>query len=156
MFEYFAQIRLACSLIAVHLSNLRPAVLLAQQICVEVRHLPHPFVGKAPHQFPVAHVMKLLPSLLCWAAFFKFLDGLAREGKVNRKSVKGLEELTFLLARRKRGSYNTRGKFLLEFNFLKKSFSKISNHKAIPSDCLCAITLNLRVEITRWKFLFDE
>lgn len=50
---------------------LGPAALLAQQVCVEVRHLPHSLVGEAPHQLPVAHVVELLPCLLGLAAILK-------------------------------------------------------------------------------------
>ena len=48
--------------------HLGPAALLAQQVGVEVRDLPASFVGEAPHQLPVAHVVELLPRLLGLAA----------------------------------------------------------------------------------------
>lgn len=50
---------------------LGPAALLAQKVCVEVRHLPCSLIGEAPHQLPVAHVVELLPCLLGLAAIFK-------------------------------------------------------------------------------------
>ena len=55
---------------------LGPAALLAQQVCVEVRHLPVSLVGVAPHQLPVAHVVELLPRLLGLAAVFKERNSL--------------------------------------------------------------------------------
>lgn len=50
---------------------LGPAALLAQKVCIEVRHLPCLLIGEAPHQLPVAHVVELLPRLLGLAAIFK-------------------------------------------------------------------------------------
>ncbi len=50
---------------------LGPAALLAQQVCVEVCHLPCSLKGEAPHKLPVAHVVELLPCLLGLAAIFK-------------------------------------------------------------------------------------
>lgn len=58
------------------LAHLGPGVLLAQQVGVEEGHLPLALVGEAPHELPVAHVVKLLPVLLGLAALLKPLDGL--------------------------------------------------------------------------------
>lgn len=57
-------------------THLGPGVLLGEQVSVEVGHLPLAFVGEAPHQLPVAHVVELLPVLLGLAALLKPLDGL--------------------------------------------------------------------------------
>ncbi|KAG9343937.1 hypothetical protein JZ751_013325 [Albula glossodonta] len=62
------------------LPYLGPAALLAEQVGVEVGHLPNTLVSKTPHQLPVAHVVELLPGLLSPAAIFKQrhrLDGRA-------------------------------------------------------------------------------
>lgn len=53
------------------LADLGPAAFLAEQVGVKVGHLPVPLVSEAPHQFPVAHVVKLLPGLLCFATILK-------------------------------------------------------------------------------------
>lgn len=55
---------------------LGPAALLAQQVGIEVSHLPHTLVGEAPHQLPVAHVVELFPGLLGLAAVLKELHRL--------------------------------------------------------------------------------
>lgn len=57
-------------------AHLGPGVLLAEQVCVEVRHLPLALIGEAPHQLPVAHVMELLPVLLGLTALLEPPDGL--------------------------------------------------------------------------------
>lgn len=57
-------------------AHLGPGVLLAQQVGVEVSHLPLALVGEAPHQFPVAHVVKLLPVLLGLTALLETPDSL--------------------------------------------------------------------------------
>lgn len=51
--------------------HLGPAALLTQEVGVEVGHPPRPFVGEAPHQLPVAHVVELLPGLLRFTAVLK-------------------------------------------------------------------------------------
>lgn len=56
--------------------HLGPGVLLAEQVGIEVGHLPVPLICEAPHQLPVAHVMELLPLLLSLAALLKPLDSL--------------------------------------------------------------------------------
>lgn len=56
-----------------------PSVFLAQQVCVEKSHLPLALVGEAPHQLPVAHVVKLLPVLLSFTAFLIPTDCLHTE-----------------------------------------------------------------------------
>lgn len=58
------------------MAHLGPGVLLAEQVSVEVGHLPVPLVREAPHQLPVAHVMELLPLLLSLAALLKTSDSL--------------------------------------------------------------------------------
>lgn len=58
------------------MADLGPGVLLAEQVSVEVGHLPVPLVREAPHQLPVAHVMELLPLLLSLAALLKTSDSL--------------------------------------------------------------------------------
>lgn len=55
---------------------LGPGVLLAEQVCVEVGHLPVPLVGEAPHELPIAHVMELPPVLLRFTALLEPLDSL--------------------------------------------------------------------------------
>lgn len=57
-------------------AHLGPAVLLAEQVGVEVGHLPLALVGEAPHQLPVAHVVELLPVLLGLTALLETPDGL--------------------------------------------------------------------------------
>lgn len=57
-------------------SHLRPGVLLAEQVCIEVGHLPVSFIGETPHQLPVTHVMKLFPGLLGFTALLKTLNSL--------------------------------------------------------------------------------
>lgn len=57
-------------------AHLGPGVLLAEQVSVEVGHLPVPLVCEAPHQLPVTHVVELLPLLLNLAALLKTLDSL--------------------------------------------------------------------------------
>lgn len=57
-------------------AHLGPAVLLAEQVSIEVGHLPLALVGEAPHQLPVAHVMELLPVLLGLTALLEPPDGL--------------------------------------------------------------------------------
>lgn len=59
------------------MAHLGPGVLLAEQVSVEVGHLPVPLVCEAPHQLPVAHVVELLPLLLSLTALLKALDSLA-------------------------------------------------------------------------------
>lgn len=57
-------------------AHLGPGVLLAEQVSIEVGHLPVLLVCEAPHQLPVAHVMKLLPLLLSLTALLKIGDSL--------------------------------------------------------------------------------
>lgn len=57
-------------------AHLGPGVLLAEQVGIEVGHLPLALVGEAPHQLPVAHVVELLPVLLGLTALLEPLDGL--------------------------------------------------------------------------------
>lgn len=57
-------------------AHLGPAILFAEQVSIEVRHLEVFLVCKAPHQFPVAHMMELLPLLLSFAALLKPRDSL--------------------------------------------------------------------------------
>lgn len=57
-------------------THLGPGVLLAEQVRIEVGHLPVPLVCEAPHQLPVTHVMELLPLLLGLTAFLETLDCL--------------------------------------------------------------------------------
>ena len=57
-------------------AHLGPGVLPAEQVCVEVGHLPLGLVGEAPHQLPVAHVVELLPVLLGLTALLEPPDGL--------------------------------------------------------------------------------
>lgn len=59
-----------------YMAHLGPGVLLAEQVSIEVGHLPVPFVCEAPHQLPVTHVVELLPLLLHLTALLKMLDGL--------------------------------------------------------------------------------
>lgn len=70
-----------CSSAHLPYTHLGPGVLFAEQICIEVCHLPLTFVCEAPHEFPIAHVMKLLPILLGFTAFFKPFDGLENQKK---------------------------------------------------------------------------
>ena len=60
------------------MAHLGPGVLLAEQVSVEVGHLPMPLVGEAPHELPVAHVVELLPLLLSITALLKTLDSLEK------------------------------------------------------------------------------
>lgn len=57
-------------------SYLGPAALLAQQVSVAVRLLPLLLVRVSPHQFPVTHVVDLLPLLLAADAFLVLHPGL--------------------------------------------------------------------------------
>lgn len=61
-----------CSTVA----YLGPGVLFAEQVSIEVGHLEVSLVCKAPHQFPVAHMMELLPLLLSFAALLVPRDSL--------------------------------------------------------------------------------
>lgn len=56
--------------------HLRPGVLFAEQVCIEVGHLPVPLISETPHQFPITHVMELLPLLLSFTALLETLDSL--------------------------------------------------------------------------------
>lgn len=58
------------------MSHLGPCILFAEQISVEVGHLPMSLVCETPHQLPVAHVMELLPLLLSFTALLKALYSL--------------------------------------------------------------------------------
>lgn len=64
-------------------AHLGPGVLLAEQVGIEVGHLPLALVGEAPHQLPVAHVVELLPVLLGLTALLEPLDGLRRAPAVS-------------------------------------------------------------------------
>lgn len=57
-------------------AHLGPGVFFAEQIGIEVGHLEVFLVCKAPHQFPVAHMMELLPLLLSFTALLKPRDSL--------------------------------------------------------------------------------
>lgn len=73
------------------LGHLRPAALLTEQVCVEICHLPVLLKGEAPHQLPVAHVMKLFPGLLGLTAVLKQRHCLDTQrynnGKILVKSI---------------------------------------------------------------------
>lgn len=65
--------------------HLGPGVLFAEQVSIEVGHLEVSLVCKAPHQFPVAHMMELLPLLLSFAALLIPRDSLKpRQSPVQR------------------------------------------------------------------------
>lgn len=61
-------------------AHLGPAILFAEQVSIEVGHLEVFLVCKAPHQFPVAHMMELLPLLLSFTALLKPRDSLKTTG----------------------------------------------------------------------------
>ena len=69
------------------LTYLGPRVLLAEQVGVEVGHLPVALVCKAPHQLPVAHVVELLPLLLGLTALLEPFNSLIQNNS-RRCSVK--------------------------------------------------------------------
>ena len=68
------------------ITYLGPRVLLAEQVGVEVGHLPVPLVCKAPHQLPVAHVVELLPLLLGLTALLEPVNSLIQNKHMRRRS----------------------------------------------------------------------
>lgn len=58
------------------MAHLRPRVLLAEKVSVEVGHLPVSLVCEAPHQLPVTHVVKLFPLLLSLTTLLETSDSL--------------------------------------------------------------------------------
>lgn len=70
------------------MAHLGPGVLFAEQVSIEIGHLPVPLVCEAPHQLPVTHVVELLPLLLGLAALLKTGDSL--------QNTQTTEDLTFL------------------------------------------------------------
>lgn len=74
---------------ALGVTHLGPGVLLAEQVGVEVGHLPLALVGEAPHQLPVAHVVELLPVLLGLTALLEPPDSL-RAPAAQRPPPRGL------------------------------------------------------------------